>query len=84
MYKSLGVLVEDLWGRWSKESKFMGQDLEIFGGLWRSSGELHGDFLVAGEGYLGICGNLRDLRVLEDQGRDSLEGCMGIFRSLEG
>lgn len=61
----------------------MGQDLEIFGGLWGSSGELHGDLQVAEEGNLGVHGNLRDLGVLEDWGGDSLEGCMGISGSPE-
>ena len=58
-------------------------DLEIFGGLLGSSGELHGDPQMAG-GELGVCGNLRDLGVLEGLDGDSQEGWMGISGSLEG
>lgn len=58
-------------------------DLETFGGLLGSSGDLHGDPQMAG-GELGVCGKLRDLGVLEGLHGDSQEGWMGISRSLEG
>ena len=59
------VLVKDVWGEMEQGIQADGtEDLEIFGGLWGSSGELHRDPKMTG-GELGICGNLRDLRVPE-------------------